>query len=871
MSELSKQALKVDNNQSFPNNNNGAITPSILRAFNVNMIDSNVNQTDFDTFSGSVATQFANATGSVTSAITASSLITASFDNGTRNLTFTKGDASTFAVNIPDVSGSTLNTGSLTTTASFNAYTQSNDQRVSSLEATSASLLIETQNLELFSASVLTSLSNLNTATQSLFTSTSLSITTASVSGTTMTFTKGNGTTFNVTLPTGSGGGTIDTGSFATTGSNFFVGVEAINSIPGTNVGEVYLLGRSGSLILGNSVSTPTYAALSHLSSSQLNGNTNIIFKSNSNTGTTIISGSNNIFTNPSNPASGYIKYIGGSNNIYLNNGSGINSEITASATSVSGNRPIMNNNIFQGTSAFNINQAVNGGAHTYSNNLFGAANNVNINALAFTGSTFTISDNIFKGGLVTINPASASLAEIAAGVSGSGGGGVEILRNMIIGTGTLNISVGPKFVTGFNSFIGNIINAGALTITNISSSFSVNATNNISAQAQTYTNAGAANLGIHRQAGTMNGNYGGMNLIASASAISATTNISTQPLTVTNRMYSGSVIGSGSLLYTNNINNGGQNTYTITGSFGGTGFLGMSNNGVIGSSNTIFTNVESRGNYVGFLSNVVGGQNLILTGSNNNAITASGGGYFGRFNADDGIRNQTAENIFFVGTGTSASNRKTGFLIDSGSNTFVEGTLNVSGSTIFSSSFYIQSASANLPNTTGSAVLTYNPTTGQVGQASYVSLVSASFDVGGFQTNVTYSGSASVSQSVNFEITDVSKGISIQNNSQIRVNNPGTYLLVFSAQLDCSTGADTIWMWLKKNGTNLAESTTKARMANNTSQVIAVNFMLELAANDYIELVWENLNGHGQLLAEGASGNYPAIPAVILTINQVH
>ena len=44
---------------------------------------------------------------------TGSLLVTASFDNGTRDLTFTKGDASTFAVNIPDVSGSNLPPGGL--------------------------------------------------------------------------------------------------------------------------------------------------------------------------------------------------------------------------------------------------------------------------------------------------------------------------------------------------------------------------------------------------------------------------------------------------------------------------------------------------------------------------------------------------------------------------------------------------------------------------------------------------------------------------------------------------------------------------------------------------------------------------------------
>jgi hypothetical protein len=57
-------------------------------------------------------------------------LVTASFDNGTRNLTFTKGDTQTFSVNIPDVSGSA---GTFVTTSSFNAYTSSNDQKVNSL------------------------------------------------------------------------------------------------------------------------------------------------------------------------------------------------------------------------------------------------------------------------------------------------------------------------------------------------------------------------------------------------------------------------------------------------------------------------------------------------------------------------------------------------------------------------------------------------------------------------------------------------------------------------------------------------------------------------------------------------------------------
>jgi len=104
------------------------------------------------------------ALGFVSSSVTASSLITASFSGNT--LTFTKGDATTFGIVLPDVSGSQ---GSFVTTSSFNAYTQSNDQRVSSLETNSASVNISITNINSTTASLNTSVTNLNqfTASQS--------------------------------------------------------------------------------------------------------------------------------------------------------------------------------------------------------------------------------------------------------------------------------------------------------------------------------------------------------------------------------------------------------------------------------------------------------------------------------------------------------------------------------------------------------------------------------------------------------------------------------------------------------------------------------------------------------------------------------
>ena len=99
MSSLNKSQLRTENNSSFPNNNSQFITPEKLRDFNADIIDSMLVNQDSGSFtfdSGSL-------------------LETASFDNGTRLMTFTKGDTSTFDVSIPDA---TVNTGSLLVTAS---------------------------------------------------------------------------------------------------------------------------------------------------------------------------------------------------------------------------------------------------------------------------------------------------------------------------------------------------------------------------------------------------------------------------------------------------------------------------------------------------------------------------------------------------------------------------------------------------------------------------------------------------------------------------------------------------------------------------------------------------------------------------------
>ena len=89
---------------------------------------------------------------------------------------------------------------------------------------------------------------------------------------------------------------------------------------------------------------------------------------------------------------------------------------------------------------------------------------------------------------------------------------------------------------------------------------------------------------------------------------------------------------------------------------------------------------------------------------------------------------------------------------------------------------------------------------------------------------------------------TAESNGVDIVDNNKITFANPGTYNVQFSAQLDktnSSTGK--IWIWLKKNGTNVAWSASEVVVAGSTAETIAAwNFIVTTTTEDeYVQLYW--------------------------------
>ena len=848
MAEITKVALKVDNNSSFPNNNAGAITPTILRAFNTNMIDSLVDEIGYTADSSSWNAQIAAISGAAVVS-TGSLLVTASFNNGTRDLTFTKGNATTFAVNIPDVSGSTINTGSFVTTSSFNAYTASQSTAslvtsitnlntftssqltintaigastaslnsftasqntknttlatytasvtisLTNLNTYTASAAISTTNLNSFTASQNTkdttlatytasvdtkftavgvSTSSLNTATASLFTSASLSLTTASFSGNTLTFRKGDGTTFGIVLPDVSGS-TIPTGtisgsaqitafgfvSSSVTASSLVSASVSLNTITFTkgDASTFNITVNTGSATSTDITSLNSFTASQETKdttlasvTASLNSATASLFTSAS-LGLTTASFSGNTLT--------FTKGDTTTFGIVLPDVSG--STINTGSFATTGSNTFIGNETFQDAAGNASTLVPTSGSlmlvaksfTSASSHISGTANLVN---LIFKNSDATADTIISGSGNMFINPA-APTAGFKRYVGGSGnialnGSNVAQISSSMAFSPTMNNnyfggnSLGLIMRGPVSSSTYTISGNNVLGTINIGSSAALHAEKLVSGLTMNANSIGGTLTLVANQSSIGSTTFanniiaGGTTLNLSSSAASIQNNIiNDSAFTFTNQFYSSS-LGLGSVPMNRNNIGGQSNSIIISGSLpsGTTTTNSISDNFIFGGSNTIYIDVQNArvsGStaYINVIRTGLMGNNLIVSGSSLLADASSYGSVFvGRYNANDNIRNKTSDTVFAVGTGNSTT-RKTGFLIDSGSNTFIEGTLNVSGATSLNGDLII----------TGSLTASLQQGYVYVGNASGITTTAATSSFGGATPAGTISGSQQI------------------------------------------------------------------------------------------------------------------------------
>jgi hypothetical protein len=138
---------------------------------------------------------------------------------------------------------------------------------------------------------------------------------------------------------------------------------------------------------------------------------------------------------------------------------------------------------------------------------------------------------------------------------------------------------------------------------------------------------------------------------------------------------------------------------------------------------------------------------------------------------------------------------------------------------------------------------------------------------------------STATGQVMTLNTTDIGgHGVSVVSSSRVTVTNAGTYNFQWSGQFRSTSAAlEDVYVWIRINGTDVVGSNGLVSVPNKHAGVdghtiAAWNYVLNLNANDYLELVWGGGSTALSLAtyAAGASPTRPSTASVIATIQQV-
>jgi len=672
--------------------------------------------------------------------------------------------------------------------------------------------------------------------------------------------------------PVTGSGGTVDTGSLATTGSNTFNGTNTFTGSVNIQSASITFLtvdtivssstiNNTGSNQLGDTLSD-TQTLFGTLSSRDGN-----MFMSTGSTGQVYSTGSAGQFPNIIFPRVGAASQSGsatftGKNNILMNPGFNSGSYFSAS---FGGNSNVIVGNVYWTASAQQpvLNQ------NYFAGNIFVTGSN----SSAIHNNTFT-SNNI--NGAIILDLSKAT---------GSNAASLTATNNVINGSLTVSSSISGSTTFNIIQFNNNNIAGGAQSIraagagrtsnTQVLNNFIGGFLNTVSLEGASTAGTGIANALIY-----------GSNLVYSGSS-SANNSSSSVILGQFNETGSLALDSQIRFAIGNGANTGSRSTPFYVSASGDIVMRlpGQNANSIFkgdivdingrwnGSPNTLANNAtaiaSTQVNMTQSIGSVAIATQAVAIGGSYTGAQVTGSAALADFSGDLGGTNWVA----LVGNYDSTIRNSSRALVAATSASFMSSSAN---------SAIIAGQDIRMNN--GNSTVALGRDTAYTASAAYTLFtqnvdISGSLTVNGnkqynygeFWATSSNTPAAGVSQSVIFDSTGVSAGVATSGSGDLlKITNAGTYNIQFSVQVNTSAGADTLYVWFKKNGTNIAASNSKAVLANNTAQLLTANILDTAAANDYYEIVYQTSGGNAQILSEAATGNLPAIPSVITTITQV-
>lgn len=123
------------------------------------------------------------------------------------------------------------------------------------------------------------------------------------------------------------------------------------------------------------------------------------------------------------------------------------------------------------------------------------------------------------------------------------------------------------------------------------------------------------------------------------------------------------------------------------------------------------------------------------------------------------------------------------------------------------------------------------------------------------------------------FDNTEIAEGLSLGSpTSRIVVSQSGLYQFDATVQISSSnSNAKTIWLWFRKNGTDVANSARLVTININSGYTaVSMSEFFSLAANDRIEIMFAADDTAVTVDNVAATAFAPAAPAVVLAVSQI-
>jgi hypothetical protein len=146
-------------------------------------------------------------------------------------------------------------------------------------------------------------------------------------------------------------------------------------------------------------------------------------------------------------------------------------------------------------------------------------------------------------------------------------------------------------------------------------------------------------------------------------------------------------------------------------------------------------------------------------------------------------------------------------------------------------------------------------------------------FAFGSWSSTADLTASINTPTAVPLNTTSFEEGVKLQSSSRLVVEESGVYNIQFSAQFHHTSGGgsgETVFVWFRKNGTNIPNSATTLHISSNTYDVMTVNLFEKMKPNDYFQVYWSTTNANIRIEHLAANSVHPAIPSIIVTVNQI-